>query len=395
MRLAVVAALAASTACASAQSWKSLPAAAPVGEMQSTGSHIVAVSEVEKWRPPTFRYLQRAATGRKNSKVIVIIYNPTIRSSNARLIDVLKANDPVQYSMILRDVIREASWGYMNYEIVDIIEVDGFTKKVDGFRYTGESFMKARADQNWQPSTTSYRAVLEENNLMRRIRSEKISEVWLWGAGGMHWDEFAMHIPNRYARFAPTDNPWFYRPYDIPSEIPHTFWVMGFNYEVGADNMIHSYVHRIESMAALALGNGIWNTHEKRDPWNVFSWLEMDHVGTASMVGNCHVPPNGQSGYDYNNKRRVESYADGWSRYPDVRTQPRLIGSDDWGNTQFGYMKWILERIPKFAGHTKHGYNNWWVYIGNTDEDLPNYEIQSLNEFRIPSSFPPPSKKPN
>ena len=83
------------------------------------------------------------------------------------------------------------------------------------------------------------------------IKREKITELWVWGASGMHMDELAMRIPNRYARFGPTDNPWFYRPYDIPEELGRTTWVMGFNYEVGPDNMIHSYVHRIESMAAL------------------------------------------------------------------------------------------------------------------------------------------------
>ncbi len=42
-----------------------------------------------------------------------------------------------------------------------------------------------------------------------------------------------MYIPHRYARFAPTQNPWFYRPYEIPPECNHTVWVMGFNYECG------------------------------------------------------------------------------------------------------------------------------------------------------------------
>ena len=32
------------------------------------------------------------------------------------------------------DVVRQASWGYINYEIADVIRVDGFPIKVDGFR---------------------------------------------------------------------------------------------------------------------------------------------------------------------------------------------------------------------------------------------------------------------
>jgi len=374
--------------------WKRLPLVEPSGTKQWTGSYTVENPKAVSWKKPKFRYDPKVATGRKVSKVVVVIYDPTIRSEGKRLTEVLKANDPVEYSHILANVIREASWGYINYQIVDLIRVDGFSKKVDGFRYTDEKFMEDRKTGNWQPATTSYRAVLEETGLLDRIRKEDIREVWLWGAGGMAWDEFAMYIPNRYARFAPTDNPWFYRPYDIPPEIGRTFWVMGFNYEVGADNMIHSYVHRIESMAALAYADGIWETFGERDPWNVFSWLELDHPGTPSMVGNCHVPPNGQSGYDYNNPRRVPSWADNWANFPDLRGKPRIVSSAEWGNNQFGYMKWILERVPKFPGFTRYGYNNWWVPIANTDEDLPDLKLPNRGEFVLPEGFPPPMPKP-
>jgi hypothetical protein len=335
-----------------------------------------------QWTRPRFTYNAQAATGRKQAKVIVLIYDPVLTTRGGkRLIEELKANDPVEYSHILANVIREASWGYMNYKIVDFIHVPRFPVKVDGFRYTEETYFSARKDNSWQPATSSYRAFFTENGLLERCKREKITELWVWGASGMHMDELAMYIPNRYARFGPSDNPWFYRPYDIP--------------EVGPDNMIHSYVHRIESMAALALADGIWDTHAMRDPWNVFSWLEMDHAGTPSMVGNCHVPPNGQGGYDYNNKRTVSSWADHWARYPDVRGEPRQISSQEWGTNQFGYMKWILERVPKFPGATQFGYNNWWVYIANTDEDLPEYPMQDLDRFRVSKGFPAPAPRPS
>lgn len=237
---------------------------------------------------------------------------------------------------------------------------------------------------------------MEDNNILDRCRREGITEIWLWGASGMHFDEFAGYIPNRYARFGPTDNPWFYRPYDIPPEVGHTMWVMGFNYEVGPDNMVHSYMHRIESMAALAMSDGIWETHGLRDPWNVFSWLEMDHEGTPSQVGNCHVPPNGQGGYDYNNKRRVMAWSDNWANYPDIsKGKPRLVSAHEWGNNQFGYQKWILEHVPKFPGATKYGYNNWWVYIANTDEDLPDLKLPDPSRFVMPRDMPPPGKPKN
>ncbi len=361
------------------------------GRLQHTGSYVVPKGAVTPWRKPAFAHDAAAATGRKVAKVVVVIYDPVLEEhGSVRLTAHVKANDPRHYSRILVDVIRQASWGYLNYEIVDWIVVDGYPKKVDGFRYTDATFLQARQQQEWQPSPSSYREILQENGLIERARKEGITEVWLWGASGMHFDEFAGFVKDRYVRFGPTDNPWLYRPYDIPGEeIGRTFWVMGFNYEVGADNMVHSYTHRVESQCALAFGDGIWDPKTRRDAWNVFTVLEMDFPGFPSMVGNCHVPPNGQSGYDYGNARVVPSFADHWARYPDLRGEPRGVSQQDWGGTQFGYQKWILERLPKGPGHTNGCYDNWWVYVGNVDLDLPDWTPPEPGVLRLPDGLPP------
>ena len=113
--------------------------------------------------------------------------------------------------------------------------------------------------------------------------------------------------------------------------------------------------------------------------------LPSSQPGTVSQVGNCYVPPNGQAGYDYDNERRVLSYADRWARYPDLRGEPRMVSSDEWGNSHFGYQKWILEHLPKYPGATPHGYNNWWVYVANTDEELPDWQPPDPTRFVAPS----------
>jgi hypothetical protein len=362
------------------------------GTLAHTGSYIVEQGQPARWRRPPFAYDAAVATGHKRAKVIVVIFDPKLPSQGGvSLIEHIRANDPVHYSHILADVIRQASWGYIDYQIVDFLRVPEFPRKTDGFRYTDESYLAARAKNEWQEAATSYRGVFEDNGLIPRCRREGITEVWLWGASGMHIDEFAGFVKDRYRRFGPTDNPWFYRPYDIPGEeLGRTTWVMGFNYEVGPDNMIHSYTHRVESMAALAFGDGVWDPKSARDPWNVFSFLETDFPGRPSMVGNCHVPPNGQSGYDYGNPRVVQSWADNWARYPDLRGATRPFSREDWGGTQFGYQKWILERLPKGPGHTRWGYDNWWVYIANVDGDLPELPAAGAGEqpLLLPAGFP-------
>lgn len=365
----------------------------PEGQLAHTGAYVIEKGAPTRWTRPAFRFDPKLATGRKAAKVVVVIYDPVLEvHGGKRLTEWLGANDPVEFSQILVDVIRDASWGYINYEIVDVIRVDGYTKKVDGFRYDDESYLEVRRTKQWQPATTSYRAVLEENGLVERFQKEGITELWLWGADGFHFDEFAFYVPGRYERYGPTDNPWLYRPYDIPKELGRTTWVMGFNVEVGADNMIHSYVHRVESIMALAFGDGVWDPQTKRDPWNVFSYLEMDAPGNPSMVGNCHVPPNGQSGYDYDNRRKVLSWADHWARYPDLRGEPRVTSSWSWGKNQFGYMRWILGHLPKGPGHTEWGYDNWWVYVANTDGTLPDWTPPESGRLQLPAGFPPPKK---
>jgi hypothetical protein len=374
-------------------SWKSLKYFAPEGTQEENIKCFTFDPAISAWKQPPFIYNQNVATRPVKSKVIVLVYNPVLKSKgNVSLIDFIKANNPRAFSDTLADVIRRASHGYINYEIVDYIEVNGFSEKVDGFIYTEDSFLVARQKRDYRhPDRSDYRKIFEHNKLIDRCKKENISEIWLWGAGGMGWDELAMYIPNRYARFAPTLNPWFYRPYEIPEEIGHTLWVMGFNYEVGIDNMIHAYNHRIESMLALVFGHGNWDSKlVGKDPFNTFTMLNLDYPDRPSQVGNVHVPPNGKFGYDYKATGEVLSYADAWrTHFPDMKkVKPRKFDGSEFGNIQRGYQEWWMFHVPSIPGYTQWGYNNWWVYIANTDENLPvmTSEDYQVEEFK-PAGF--------
>jgi hypothetical protein len=352
-----------------------------------TGSLVHDDPAAAGWVGPAFRYEVTAAAGPKLSRVLVLWYDPVLESEGGkRLSETLAATDPEEASRILADVVRQASWGYVNHEVVEVLRVDGYPRKVDGFRYDDASYLEARRRKEWHPAPASYRAMMEENGLVERFRSGELRELWVWGADGFHIDEFAGFIPGRDERYPPTDNPWLYRPYDIPPELGRTVWVMGFNVEVGPDNAVHSYCHRVESMAALAYGGGRWDAKRLRDPWNLFSRPEMDVPGRPAHAGNCHAPPNAEGGYDYGNRRRVATYAWDWWRYPDLSgAEPRPITSQAWGGNQFGYLKWWLERLPKGSGATERGYNNWWVHVANTDLDLPAVDGVDGSRWRMPA----------
>ena len=369
--------------------WQTLPDRKPKGQMDENIKCYLEDPKTSDWQPPAFAYDHGVACLPVKAKVIVLIYDPLLLTGGGtKLTKYLKANDPRKLSQLLCDVVKDCSGGYINYEIVDIIERDAFTKKIDGFKYDEDTFLEARKNNTWhQPDRSDYRAIFEENDLIRRCKEEGITEVWIWGAGGFGYDELAMYIPNRYARFAPTLNPWFYRPYEIPEEIGHTVWVMGFNYECGPDNMIHSYGHRVESILSLVFARGEWEAElYGQDPWNTFTAIpEGGKNPVTAHVGNVHVPPNGDHGYDYANTNKVLSYVNAWHGYPDLsRGRARLIGKEEWEGDQLGYQQWWLRQLPKKPGFTKWGYNNWWVYIANTDEDLPIYIPYDTQEFKLP-----------
>lgn len=386
--------------CGKDESWKSLSQVKPSGTMDNNIKCYISDPAGSQWEAPDFIYNHKVAVMPKVSKVIVVIYNPVLeKHQNKTLIEYLNANDPREYSNTLAKSINAASGRYINYEIIDFIELDEYPVKTDGFRYTDDSFVETVINSNWhQPDRSDYRKIFDDNGLTERCIKENINEIWLWGAGGFGFDELAMYIPNRYARFAPTDNPWFYRPYEIPAEIGRTIWVMGFNYQVGTGNMLHSYSHRCESILSLVFGRGQWKKElAGKDPWNTYSIIGLDFPGYPSQCGNVHVPPNGSYGYDYVNDSLAETCANSWINYPDLsKAQKRLINREEWDNNQFGYQLWWLSHLPKLPGYTRWGYNNWWVYIANTDEDLPDWYPDGEEDFKInPSLIPGQSETTN
>jgi hypothetical protein len=190
-------------------------------------------------------------------RVLAINYDPVL-SNGVRLSKAMKWNDPRPITTNLLRYLRESSGGFARYQLVNFIDVDAFPAQRDGFRYDKQSFREMWKDKKkaHKPDSVSYGAIFKENNLVERIKSDELNEIWIWGAPYFGTDEYAVKIPGDRV-FYPTDNPWFYRPYDIP-DCGRTVWIMGFNYEVGEDNALHSYGHRVEGILSLTLGRGIW-----------------------------------------------------------------------------------------------------------------------------------------
>jgi len=307
-------------------------------------------------------------------RVLVINYDPIVKNGT-HLSRHMNWNDPRKITTNLVRYLGECSGGYAKYEIADFVDVDAFPQKRDGFRYNEETFLEMWKDRKkaHKPDGVGYAAIFKEQNLVERIKRDNLREIWLWGAPYFGTDEYAMKIPGDQA-FYPTDNPWFYRPYDIPN-CGRTVWVMGFNYEVGEDNALHSYGHRVEGILSLTVGRGIWDGKAgETNVWSRFT-RQAEKYPHDAHAGNVHGGPNAKAGYDYGQTNAVLSGADDWFTYPYLKGVKTMVNCDTWGKPHhLNFMKWWLNHLPKNAGTADGFYNNWWRYAVDYDnavKDLP------------------------
>ncbi len=310
--------------------------------------------------------------GKKTINVIVINFDPILKTRDNQPLHVyMKWSDPWVLTDKMVEDAHKASQGYVNYKIVEKINYDGFTTFRNGFTYTEESFLemweKDRSKAN--DGATSFKWIYEKFDLPNKIKKHDATEIWLWGAPYMSWDELHWKTPGDKIPYQ-TDNPWFYRPYDIP-DVGKTIWIMGWNYERGEGEMLESYCHRIESVLSLTVGKGVWDFKKNPDnDWVKFTKIDRDFPG-ESEVGSVHCAPNSNSDYDWNNEKEVYTYADDWLTYPNLPRVKKLLNAKSGGwDGIINHHIWWMTRIPHNPGITNGFYNNWWEYIVNYDEAM-------------------------
>ncbi len=224
-----------------------------------------------------------------------------------------------------------------------------------------------------------YNAMIDFYQFDTKRNNGQIDEVWVYGPPFAGMYESQLVGPGAFW--------WNSPPLDHPG-LEKILSVMGWNYERGVAEALHSFGHRFES--AMAHFFGRWDTHaEDPNEWELFTRIDKDHPGEAH-VGNIHFPPNGMSDYDYANRRYVESYADNWKRYPILLSQKRQFNCSEWGCSQLGYMRWWFAHIPHFKGVHDGILNNWWWYALDYYEALRRAEQLTA----VGQSAPPPRLKP-
>ena len=289
-------------------------------------------------------------------KVLVLNYDPVVKpDSGATLVQVAAYNDPRTLGDQYSQDIELTSGGFIKYKVIEWRDINEFPMKADGFRYTPENYVAARAAGKYrEPDALDYSKVIESQNVVQLVDEGKIDEVWLFGGPGFGYFEAAMAGPGAFdVNGGPIPG--------IKSKRP--FVIMGFNYERGVAEMIHNLAHRTESTMARIYGG--WTAGDITSQWGKFAASERQSKGFAG-VGNCHWPPNAEKEYDYANSRVVWSNADMWITYPKMKGKMKPINKENWGGPDYhrNYLKWWFARLPKAAKTSRDGrQNNWWKYV--------------------------------
>jgi len=287
-------------------------------------------------------------------RVLSIIHDPLIPSAgNRKLHQVLGWNDPDELARRYSADVREGSYGLVDYEIVERIEVDAFTVLQDGFVYTPESFLacwRARAGFH-KPEGVDYHRILSDFDVIAKIDRDLIDEVWLFAYPWAGYYESIMAGPGAFWSNAP--------PLNRTGHCSRRFVVMGFNYERGVGEMLEDLGHHSESMMRKVF-EGV---RGEANLWERFTRYDQTHPGRAE-VGNVHFAPNSQRDYDWGNYRSVPSRCDNWYRFPDLSGAPRQVTCTEWGNGDIRlHHLWWFRHFPHLAGETQGISHNWWEYV--------------------------------
>lgn len=287
-------------------------------------------------------------------RVLAIIHNPTIRARGGQKAQrAYHWNDPDVLARGYADDLRQATYGYANYKIVDRVEVNGFPIKKDGFRYTDESFDRAwsTTKQFHQPDAVDYLALIREFRMIERVDAGEIDEVWLLGFPYCGYYESIMAGPDAFWCNAP--------PLTGTEHARRRFVIMGFNYERGVGEMLEDMGHRVESIISHVFRD------QKGDAnlWEKFSRYDKKHPGQAEC-GNVHFAPNSLKDYDWGNPAPVKSRADTWYKFPDLSGDPRVMTAADWGSGDIRkHHVWWLSHLPHVEGERNGISWNWWEYV--------------------------------
>jgi hypothetical protein len=290
-------------------------------------------------------------------RVLMIVHNPPVASEGGRrLTEIFGWNDPARLAQQYAADLADCSYGYVQYQIVERVDADSFPLKLDGFRYTGDSYVRSwRARRMHEPDRIDYESQVRAFNLVERYERGDFDEVWFLTFP--YAGDYESTMVGRGAFWC--NSP----PVPNTERCAGRFVIMGFNYERGVDCMLENFGHRTESVMSQVFRNH----PRERNLWELF--IRYDKVAPGrSQCGNVHFAPNSERDYDWGNRRPVASYCDDWYSFPELPGRARTVDSAEWGGGDMRqHHLWWLRHLPHVAGETYGVSNNWWQYVANVN----------------------------
>lgn len=318
------------------------------------------VKVVEDFKPKT------AAT--RIVKVALVIIDPPIEAEGGlRFHERFGWDDPVDLTNALADSLDSASGGAVDYQIVSSYDEPILYAALQGTVISVDSMYRLFLEPGWttfhQLEQTGgfafdYNGLLAAHDFCTQSNNKEIDEIWV----------YSMPFTGMYESRLTGDGAFWYNSPPLSGnscidQVP----IMGFNYERGVAEAMHSFGHRVESAMVHTFGRWDYNAVDKND-WEKFASYD-EAVPGGAHIGNIHFPPNGTSDYDYKNQGSVVIHADNWDYYPFLFDEVRVANCQEWGCSHLGYMSWWFHHLPHFTCRNRDGIlNNWWAYIVDYNE---------------------------
>jgi hypothetical protein len=293
---------------------------------------------------------------KQSPRVLLLVFNPIVKDDGTKLIEHMGWRDVDSLVRGYIADVSEISYGLMNYQIVERIDVDDFLPKQDGFRYDARTYLDvmARRTPAHQPDTCDYDYIIDNFKLIDRVMDDEIDEVWM----------FAFPYAGFYeSRMIGRDAYWCNAPPLEREDCERRFVIMGFSYERGIGEMLEDLGHRTESI----MDHIYKDFHGESNLYRKLYRYDKIAPGRA-QVGWMHYAPNSRTDYDWGNKTVVMSACDDWLNFPNLTGEMKPVECSQWGNGDIRlHHKWWFKRIPHIAGSVDGIRANWWHYIQHFD----------------------------
>src|SRR5688572_22001779 len=213
---------------------------------------------------------RRKHTPLKISNVLVINFRP-------RVVPALWGNTSDLIEEFIEGILQ-ASQRFLLYKIAAKVDVHRYPVLMDGRQYNDATWTQALQDDktafrdaHGSYMMADYPRIMQEFNVIEGIQANQVQEVWMFG--GPYFGFYESRMVGRGAF-------WCNAP-----GIEHTckrFVMMGFNYQRGAQEMLHSFGHRAESILSRKFNaqdfqNRLYSQQPTPPPKNPFEHFLLEH----------------------------------------------------------------------------------------------------------------------